>query len=275
LNNSDYQGHEPTGGPDDENAMSTRSVATLAFRLIKDFPEVLKTTSIPKKTSVDGVKMPNWNWMLPGLVYGYQGMDGLKTGTTDFAGYCFTGTAMRDGKRFITVVQNAKDASGKGSYEARFGETRKMLDYAFGNFTKEEIFPKNYQVKRHETIKVIKGKENQVKIYTKTPINLVVINGEKKNYKPVLVLDKNKLTNNGELEAPIKKGEKIGYVTLQPNNGEKISFLTKEGQKKLQADVVAAKTIEKANWFVLMMRGIGGFFGDLFGGISSTVKGWF
>jgi serine-type D-Ala-D-Ala carboxypeptidase (penicillin-binding protein 5/6) len=275
LNNSDYQGHQPTGGPDDENAMSTRSVATLAFHLINDFPEVLKTTSIPKAKSVDGVNMPNWNWMLPGLVYGYQGMDGLKTGTTDFAGYCFTGTAMRDGKRFITVVQNATDASGKGSYKARFEETRKMMDYAFSNFTKEEIVPKNYQVKGHKFIKVIKGKESQVEIYTKTPINMVVLNGDKKNYQPVLVLDKSKLTKNGELEAPIKKGEKIGVLIIKPKNGEKVSFLTAEGQKKLQADVVAAKTVEKANWFVLMMRGIGGFFGDLFGGISSTVKGWF
>jgi D-alanyl-D-alanine carboxypeptidase (penicillin-binding protein 5/6) len=255
--------------------MSTRSVATLAFRLINDFPKVLKTTSIPKQKSVDGVNMPNWNWMLPGLVYGYQGMDGLKTGTTDFAGYCFTGTAMRDGKRFISVVQHATDANGKGSYAARFGETRKMMDYAFSNFSKEEIVPENYQIKGHKFIKVIKGKESQVEIHTKTPINMVVLNGDKKNYQPVLVLDKSKLTKNGELEAPIKKGEKIGVLTIKPKNGEKVSFLTAEGQKKLQADVVAAKTVEKANWFVLMMRGIGGFFGDLFGGISSTVKGWF
>ncbi|HJV18145.1 MAG TPA: serine hydrolase [Bacillales bacterium] len=275
LNNRDYQGQEPTGGSDDENAMSTRSVATLAFHLINDFPEVLETTSITKSKSVDGVNMPNWNWMLPGLVYEYQGMDGLKTGTTDFAGYCFTGTAMRDGKRFITVVQNAIGANGKGSYEARFGETRKMMDYAFSNFTKEEIIPKDYQIKGHKTIPVIKGKEKQVEITTNRAIDMVVLSGEKKNYQPVLVLGKSKLTKNGELEAPIKKGEKIGYLTIKPKNGEKVTFLTAEGQKKLQADVVAAKTVEKSNWFVLMMRGIGGFFGDLFGGISSAVKGWF
>jgi serine-type D-Ala-D-Ala carboxypeptidase (penicillin-binding protein 5/6) len=275
LNNSDYQGHQPTGGPDDENAMSPRSVATLAFHLISDFPKVLETTSITKSKSVDGVNMPNWNWMLPGLVYGYQGMDGLKTGTTDFAGYCFTGTAMRDGKRFISVVQNATDASGQGSYEARFGETRKMMDYAFSNFTLEEIIPKNYQIKGYKTLPVVKGKEKKVEITTNVAIKMVVLSGEKNNFKPVLKLDKSKLTENGELEAPIKKGEKIGTLTIQPKNNEKVSFLTAEGQQKLQADVVAANTVEKSNWFVLMMRGIGGFFGDLFGGISSAVKGWF
>lgn len=275
LNNSDYQGNQPTGGPSDENAMSSRSVATLAFRLINDFPEVLQTTSITKQKSVDGVNMPNWNWMLPGLVYGYQGMDGLKTGTTDYAGYCFTGTAMRDGRRFITVVQNATDASGKGGYKARFDETRKMMDYAFSNYTKEQMLPQNYQVKGYETIPVLNGKDKSVKIMTKDAINMMVLNDEKKNFKPVLVLDKSKLTKNGELEAPIKKGEKIGYIILQPKNGEQVSYLTKEGQQKVQADVIAAQNVDKANWFVLMMRGIGGFFGGLFHGISTTVKGWF
>ena len=41
--------------------------------------------------------MENWNWMLPELVKKkvlLQAVDGLKTGTTDFAGYCFTGTAI-------------------------------------------------------------------------------------------------------------------------------------------------------------------------------------
>jgi D-alanyl-D-alanine carboxypeptidase (penicillin-binding protein 5/6) len=88
-------------------------------------------------------------------------------------------------------------------------------------------------------------------------------------------LDKNKVNAKGELTAPIKKGETVGYVTLKPKNGEKTSFLTAEGQKKAQVDVVAATDVEKANWFVLMMRGIGNFFGDVFSGIGTTVKGWF
>ncbi|XJZ27342.1 serine hydrolase [Bacillota bacterium Lsc_1132] len=276
LNNKDYQGMQPKGtDSNEENVMSPRSVASLAFHLINDFPEVLKTASTPTKTFVEGTKMDNWNWMLPSLVYGYQGMDGLKTGTTDFAGYSFTGTAKRDGKRFITVVQKATDEKGNGGYKARFDETRKMLDYAFSNYTKEEILPKHYQVKGHRTLPVVSGKDSQVEVYTKTPINMVILNGEKKNYQPVFVLDPKKLNKDGKLTAPIKKGEKVGYVTLKAKNGEKVSFLTADSQKKVQADVVAAQDVEKANWFVLMMRGIGGFFGGLWHGVSSLVKGWF
>jgi D-alanyl-D-alanine carboxypeptidase (penicillin-binding protein 5/6) len=267
LNNTDYKGMQPAeGGPTDENVMSSRDVATLAFHLINDFPEMLKTSSIPTMTFRAGTKdqivMKNWNWMLPSLIYGYQGMDGLKTGTTDFAGYCFTGTASRDGKRFITVVQNAKDANGKGGYSARFNETRKMMDYAFSNYTKQQIIPKHYQIKGNKTVPVVNGKSSQVEVYTKTALSMLAQSGEKQDFKPVLVLDKSKVNSKGELTAPIKKGEKVGYLTLESKSGNKISFLTPEGQKKAQVDVVAAQDVDQANWFVRMMRGIGHFFSN-------------
>ncbi|MFO1441718.1 D-alanyl-D-alanine carboxypeptidase [Bacillus sp. Bva_UNVM-123] len=279
LNNSNLKGYHSVGAEDEENVMSARGTARLASRLISDFPEVLETTSIPKMTFREGtddkIDMQNWNWMLPSLVYGYEGVDGLKTGTTDFAGLCFTGTAIRNGTRYITVVMNAKDGNGKSTYKSRFDETQKMFDYAFSNFGKEELFPENYQVKGKKTLPVTKGKEDKVKIQTKDPITMVVKNGEKENYKPSLVLDKKKLNDKGELTAPIKKGEKVGTLTIKVEKDQAIEFLTDNGKDNIQVDVVAAQDVEKANWFVLMMRGIGSFFGNLWGSISSTVKSWF
>lgn len=284
LNNSDMLKHFPevVGEPDEENIMSAKDVAALASRLLHDFPEVLETSSIPEKIFAKGTEdqfvMDNWNWMLEGYEdiadrypnyqqFVYDGLDGLKTGSTPFAGYNFTGTASRDGQRFISVVMNT------GSQSERFRETRKILDYAFNNFKKEEILPKHYQAKGKKTLPVTKGKEKQVKIYTKDAVNMVVKNGEKDNFKTSLALDKKKVNKQGELTAPIKKGEKVGTLSIQPKEAGNLGFLTKEG--KITVDVIAAEDVEKANWFVLMMRGIGGFFGDLWGGISSTVKGWF
>ncbi|RHW30945.1 D-alanyl-D-alanine carboxypeptidase [Neobacillus notoginsengisoli] len=280
LNNRDYKGQHPEGtGAEDENVMSARATATLAYHLLKDFPEVLETTSIPRKEfrpgTDDVIKMENWNWMLPELVFKYPGVDGLKTGTTDFAGYCFTGTASRDGKRFITVVMDAKGGAGQGTYKARFDETRKMFDYAFSNYTKTEILPANYEIKGKKSLNVIKGKEKTVKIRTKDPVSMVIKNGEKDNYKPVLVLDKKKLNKAGELTAPVKKGEVVGYVTLEAKNGDKGAFLTNKGKSSLKTPVVATESVEKANWFMLMMGGIGGFFADLWGSIVSGIKGLF
>ncbi|MEC1159265.1 D-alanyl-D-alanine carboxypeptidase family protein [Cytobacillus horneckiae] len=278
LNNKDLKGHHPAGNEDEENVMSARATAKLASSLINDFPEVLETASTPRKTfregTEDAIKMENWNWMLPELVYGYEGVDGLKTGTTDFAGYCFTGTAERKGTRYVTVVMNARDNDTSGSYKSRFDETKKMLDYGFANFGAEEIIPANYQVKDKDSLAVVKGKEGSVKIESTDAISMVVKNGEKDKFKPKLVIDEKLLNGEGQLTAPVKKGDKIGYLTIESEDGSPIEFLSKD-TKQVQVDVVAAETVEKANWFILSMRGIGGFFGDVWGSVSSTVKGWF
>lgn len=276
LNNSDLKGNHTIGNEDEENVMSARATAKLATALLTDFPQVLETASIPKKVfregTEDSINMENWNWMLPGLVYGYEGVDGLKTGTTDFAGSSFTGTAERDGKRYITVVMNAKGGGDSGYNQARFDETKKMFDYAFSNFDKKEIVPAGYQVKDKEKLAVEKGKENAVAIESKEAITLTVKNGEEENYQPKLVVNEDLLNDQGQLTAPVKKGDVVGYLTVEDKDGNVIEFLN---SNEARVDVIASETIEKANWFVLSMRGVGGFFGDVWDSVASTVKGWF
>ena len=269
LNNSDLLGNHPAGNPDDENVMSAKATARLAYHLLNDFPEVIDTASKPVLKFRDGRDYKNFNYMLPGLVFEYPGVDGLKTGSTDFAGFGFTATAKRGDNRFITVVMKTS------SKEERFTETRKLLDYAFGNYTKEEIVAKGTEIKGHKTLPVTKGKEDSVQIESADSIELAIKKGEEKNFEPVLKLDNKKLNDEGELTAPIKKGDKVGTLTVQPKEGEPIEFLTEDGVKSVTVDVIASEDVEKANWFVLSMRAVGGFFADIWGSVSSTVKGWF
>lgn len=269
LNNSSLLGNHPAGNPDEENIMSARATAKLAYHLLKDFPHVLETASMPSLLFRDGKEYKNFNWMLPSLIFEYEGMDGLKTGSTDFAGYCFTATAERNGKRFISVVMKTK------SQQERFDETKKIMDYAFSNFSKEEIVPASYQVKGKESLPVAKGKENSVEIMTTDSISLMIKNGEEENYEPVLTINEDLLNEKGELTAPIKKGEKVGTLTIKHKDGEEIPFIANDGKDSIVVDVIVAHDVEKANWFVLMMRGIGSFFGDLWNSVSSTIKGWF
>ncbi|WP_286185165.1 D-alanyl-D-alanine carboxypeptidase family protein [Bacillus sp. SD075] len=266
LNNTDLLGQYPTGNEDDENIMTAKDTALLAYRLINDYPEVLKIASISKLKFRDGKEYPNFNWMLPGLIFEYKGVDGLKTGSTDFAGYGHTGTVIRDGQRYITVVMKSTNKN------ERFADSTKLMNYAYATFKKENILPVNYQVKGKETLSVVKGKEKNVKIQTEKAIELLVANGEKDNYKTDLVIDKNKLNDDGKLTAPIKKGEKLGYITVTPKNGEDYGYINGDPVK---VNVVAAESVEKANWFVLSMRAVGGFFGDVWSSVASTVKGWF
>ncbi|MGM9928043.1 MAG: D-alanyl-D-alanine carboxypeptidase family protein [Bacillus sp. (in: firmicutes)] len=268
LNNSDLLGKYPAGSETEENVMTARDMATLAFRLLNDFPEVLETSSQSKLTFRDGEEYPNFNWMLPGLIYEYQGVDGLKTGSTDFAGYCFTATAERNGQRYISVVMKST------SKDARFTDTRKILDYAFSNFSSEEILKAGYVPKKYGTIDVSKGKEKTVNVETSEAVQLVVEKGTEEDYKPVVVIDEDKLNEDGQLTAPIKKGEVIGYVTVESEKGD-YGFLTSDGEKLASVELVAAETVEKANWFVLSMRAVGGFFGNVWDSVSTMVKGWF
>ena len=104
-------------GIDERNVITPRSMAALASSLIKEYPEILKRTS---KLTINfhGVTYKSTN-----LILGtYKGIDGLKTGTTDAAGQCFTGTAERDGVRLVSVVLGASD---------RFRDTMQMLDLGF------------------------------------------------------------------------------------------------------------------------------------------------
>ena len=276
LNNKDLQGMHPQGtGKEDENVMPAKSVAKLAYQLLKDFPKVLETTKINSKVfregTSDATKMDNWNFMLPGFVYEYEGVDGLKTGTTDFAGHNFTGTATRDGKRVIAVVMKAVDAKGEGSYKARFDATRALFDYGFGQFSEVEFVPAGYQFKDAKTLDVIKGKEKTVAIEVKEPISMMVKTSEKDLFVPELVIDESKM-KDGALQAPIKKGTVVGHVNLVKTEGTDYGFIDSENPA---AEVVTKEAVEKAGWFSLTMSAIGDFFVSIWDGAIGFIKGLF
>ena len=271
LNNANLFGMHPAGtGAEDENVMPAKSMAKLAYHLLKDHPEVLETSKITKKTFREGtddkIEMSNWNFMLPGLVYEYAGVDGLKTGTTDFAGYCFTGTAERNGTRLIAVVMKAVDSQGVGSYEARFDATAKLFDYGFGQFTKHEIVPANYKVEDQKSIPVTKGKEDSVGIATKDELSFMAKSSDKDAYTTKLILDVE------ELEAEVEEGTVVGKLVVERTEGSDYGFI--DGTE-LAVDVVTTSNVERASGISLFFQGIGNFFGNLWGSVTGFVGGLF
>lgn len=273
LNNSDLNGQHPAGGPNEENMLSARATAKLAYHLLKDYPEVLDTASIPKAKFTKGIdnpiNMPNWNWMLPGLNFEYPGVDGLKTGSTAKAGYSFTGTAKRDDTRLVSVVMNTD------SYEDRFKQTEVLLDYGFNRFEKVTLLKKGYTFKDKETLPVTKGTEDSVKFAVKDELSIVVQKGTKDAHKTKLTIDKSKLSKEGALTAPVKKGVKVGTVTVRMPEGNNFGYITEKAGGQATADVVTTETVEKASWFSLALRGIGDFFTGIWNSAADTVKGWF
>lgn len=106
----------------EDNYITPRAVAELSRRLIRDYPQVLDITG---KTSLSfhGNTYHTTNHLLTSQYYG--GVDGLKSGTTTNAGYCFVATCEIGGVRLITVVM--KSANGS----SRFTDSKVLLDYGF------------------------------------------------------------------------------------------------------------------------------------------------
>ncbi|MEK7019236.1 MULTISPECIES: D-alanyl-D-alanine carboxypeptidase family protein [Bacillus] len=265
LTNKDLKGHHPEGTtPDEENKMSARDVAILAQRLIQDFPKTLDIAKISKKVFREGtpdrIEMPNWNWMLKGLIKEYEGVDGLKTGSTPEAGDCFTGTIERNGMRFISVVIKTK------SHTARFDETKKLYDYGFANFEMKKMYEKDSSVKGKETVRVENAKDKDVAVQTKQAVSLPVPKGSKDVYKTEF-----KEGNKGQ-EAPMKKGVALGQMVVTSKDSNDPGFLS---GKSLQVDLITKSEVEEAGWFTRSMRGIGSFFSGMWNSAVDTVKGWF
>lgn len=273
LENESLGDNYPEGtDPKGINLLSARSAALLAYHLVNDYPEALEIASIPA-TEFDGQTITNYNWMLAHegsnlKQYHYEGVDGLKTGNTDLAGYCFTGTAERDGQRLISVVMKTD------SEDQRFKETIKLFDYGYDNFADTEIFKAGYQLDDQQTLPVEKGKNKEVNIAIKDAFNLPIKKNQKEDFIVQYTIDEKLLTEDGNLIAPIKKGTKVGTAELVNKDGIDYGYITPGVEKETQ-DLVVTEDIEKKNWFMNGIDSVGGFFMDLFSTIFDKVKGWF
>lgn len=239
-----------------ETTISASDLAKLARIIVTEFPEVLEYTKLTQAYRIEGDTsselMNNWNWMLEGWKsfnnnfskMAYTGMDGMKTGHTDAAGYCFTGTAKRGNMRLISVVM------GASTIEGRFQQTRKLMDYGFNNFEKKKIIDANKVVKQLKTVSVNNAKDKNVQVVTAKPVTIIIQKGD--SMKNITMTAK--ALPKSKLKAPMKKGATLGELT--------ITYKSDQGTMTSVVDLVAKKKVEKAG--VIRM-----FFRNLFGGIKN------
>lgn len=132
------------------------------------------------------------------LINKYNGITGLKTGTTSNAGFCLCATATRDGLSLVSVVLGA-DTS-----EDRFNLSVNLLDYGFAN----------YQI-------------NKIKIDEKKIKAVKIKNGVVKSVKPAFPDGDSVLVKKGtdnftydyrvkeKVEAPVKAGDILGEIVVK------------------------------------------------------------
>ena len=206
------------GLDDDSHYSCPYDMAIMARELIKH-ENILKYTSTYeeyfKKNDGSSVWMVNTNK----LIRHYKGLDGLKTGFTDTAGYCLTATAKRNGMRLISVVM------GSDKSENRSKSTVELMDYGFNNYKLNTIYNKNIKLGK---VKVLNGKKDYVDLkLVSDVVDLTTILEESKyDYK----------MNIDEIKAPVSVGAVVGKLTL-----------FKDGKKIDTFDITVKESIKKAN----------------------------
>lgn len=151
------------------------------------------------------------------MINKYNGMTGLKTGTTSNAGFCLCATATRDGISFVSVVLGAQTS------DDRFALTQELLDYGFANYKLDNIKIDNSKLK---TVKVKNGVDKS--ITPKCELNkklLLPKNSDKITYKYSFL---------EEVKAPVKKGDKLGVITVYSGN-KKISSIELKSDKNIKS----------------------------------------
>jgi D-alanyl-D-alanine carboxypeptidase (penicillin-binding protein 5/6) len=127
LSNSHFA--NATGWPDPQHRMSPRDLATLAGWIITRYPQHYPLFAETKFTWADIVQ----NNRNPLLGTGI-GVDGLKTGHTEEAGYGLAASAQRDGRRILLV------ATGLESAQQRSQEAERLINWAFRAFETKRLF---------------------------------------------------------------------------------------------------------------------------------------
>jgi len=127
LTNSVFK--NATGWPEEGHVMSARDIATLALRLITDFPQYYAIFAETSFTYND-IKQSNRN----PLLYDFPGADGLKTGHTEASGYGLAASAVRNGRRLILIL------NGLESVQDRTREAERLLDWGFREFANYTLF---------------------------------------------------------------------------------------------------------------------------------------
>ena len=228
LKNSTFK--NVTGLTEAGHKSTARDLATIATRIIRDFPDFYAYYSL-KEYTYNKISQPNRNLLLRRD----PTVDGMKTGFTEAAGYCLIASAVRDfpnlgsagaasGKRrLLSVVLNTT------SMEARANESQKLLNWGFQAFDAVRLFEDGQPMASPE---VWKGKAALAKLGAGGGVFVTVPKGEGGKLQT-------KITRTDPLVAPLTKGQRVGSITVS----------TASGLSVLELPLLVLEPVEQAGLF--------------------------
>ena len=213
---------------------SARDMSIMARELVKH-KRVLEYTSIYETYLRENLDTKIWLVNTNKLVRFYSGVDGLKTGFTEGAGYCLTATAKKNNMRLIAVVMGEADST------VRNAEVSAMLDYGYSQYELETLLSTESVIGRTE---VDKGTKRYVDVVPKEDITFL----NKKLEQKTNATYKVKMYN---VKAPLKIGDKVGKILVYEDD-----------EVIREVPITTTEDVDKVNIFKLYFR----YLGDIING---------
>jgi len=195
-----------TGLSEPGHHASARDVATIAAKIITDFPDFYTLYSI-RQFTYNRIKQDNRN-----LLLGRDPtVDGMKTGFTEAAGYCLVASAVREmpnGKRRLVSV-----VLGTASREARAGESQKLLNWGFQAWDAIRLFEAGKPI---AIVPVWKGKLAEAQLGAPGALFVSVPKGEGDRLKT-------QIERTDPLLAPLAQGQQVGQIKVSTAGGTPVA----------------------------------------------------
>ena len=218
-----------SGINDAENYSTVRDILKMSRYMIENYPEYYSyfkdTTFTWDRTGVDPITQGNRN----PLLYKNIGVDGIKTGFLTVEKYSLA-SSMKSGGRRITAV-----VSGFDTKNSRSRQSAKLLNWGLRKFDSIKVAKKNEIISNFD---VWLGKKSKVEVVTYKDVYFTVPKRKKNIIKAILEYE-------GPIEAPIKKGDKVGLLKV---------YIADELKEEI--DVFSAEDVKRSNIFSRILKSL-------------------
>ncbi|WP_323035990.1 D-alanyl-D-alanine carboxypeptidase family protein [Pararhodobacter sp.] len=183
-----------SGWPNPHHRMSLHDLGTLARYLVVEHAPYFHYFA-ETEFEWNGITQPN---RVPLLGAGL-GIDGLKTGHTEEAGYSLVGSARQGNRRIIFVF------SGLNSATERSEEAERIVGWAFRQFAQQDVFSQGATV---ATAEVWMGAQDTVSMVAASPVSILV---------PMMAQNTvaARVEYDGPIAAPIAEGQELGRLVVE------------------------------------------------------------
>jgi serine-type D-Ala-D-Ala carboxypeptidase (penicillin-binding protein 5/6) len=206
-----------SGYPAPDHYSSAHDIAILSRALIRNFPEEYKISAM-KSFTWDGIKQGNRNTLL----WTDPTVDGIKTGSTDEAGYCLAASAVRNGMRLIVVDMGAPDMNAATSGDEA------LLNWGFNFYQTDKLYAAGQTL---AAPRLWKGTASALPLGIAEDALVTIPRGQYDKLKATLEMPQTMI-------APFRKGQQVGSL--------KITF---DGKPLLTEPLVALRDAPPGGFF--------------------------